>query len=80
MPLGRSTLLRIICKGADNIDIATPSVVGIDDWAFKKGQTYGTILVDLGKRKPIELLSDLEVDSHSGLKVNSKFWALSINS
>ena len=31
-------------------------ILGIDDWAWKKGQTYGTILVDLEKRRPIELL------------------------
>src|SRR5439155_17151393 len=35
---------------------ACVSVVGIDDWAWKKGATYGTILVDLQSHKPIELL------------------------
>jgi transposase len=34
------------------------SIVGLDDWAWKKGATYGTILVDLQSRKPIELLPD----------------------
>jgi DNA-binding NarL/FixJ family response regulator len=34
------------------------SILGIDDWAWKKGATYGTILVDLQSRKPIELLPD----------------------
>jgi transposase len=33
-------------------------LVGIDDWAWKKGQTYGTILVDLERHAPIELLPD----------------------
>jgi transposase len=32
--------------------------LGIDDWAWKKGATYGTILVDLSSHKPIELLAD----------------------
>src|SRR5258708_1819244 len=33
-------------------------ILGIDDWSWKKGITYGTILVDLELRKPIELLPD----------------------
>lgn len=33
-------------------------ILGIDDWSWKKGLTYGTILVDLESRKPIELLPD----------------------
>jgi len=37
---------------------ASVSILGIDDWAWKKGAPYGTILVDLQSRKPIELLPD----------------------
>ena len=31
-------------------------ILGIDDWSWKKGQLYGTLLVDLERRRPIEIL------------------------
>jgi hypothetical protein len=41
------------------------SCLGVDDWAFRKGVSYGTILVDLESRRPIDLLSDRTADSLS---------------
>jgi len=38
--------------------VATPRVLGVDDWSLKKGRTYGTILVDLEARRPVDLLPD----------------------
>jgi transposase len=38
-------------------------IVGIDDWAWKKGMTYGTILVDLQNRRPIEILPDRSAET-----------------
>jgi transposase len=37
---------------------AQPRVVGIDDWAYKRGQRYGTILVDLEQHRVLDLLPD----------------------
>lgn len=37
--------------------------LGVDDWAWRKHQNYGTILVDLGRHKVVELLSDRSSES-----------------
>ena len=37
--------------------------VGIDEWAWKKGQHYGTILVDLEKRRAVQLLAERSVET-----------------
>ncbi len=57
-------------------EVVTPKVLGVDDFAFKKGQTYGTILVDLEKRVPVDLLPDREgktleewLKAHPGVEV-----------
>ena len=38
-------------------------VLGVDDWAWCKGQTFGTILVDLERRQVVDLLPTRSADS-----------------
>ena len=72
------TLLRLV-RALEVPERATPEVLGIDDFALLKGQKYGTILVDLEKRHPVDLLPDREkttvvawLKAHPGVKVISR--------
>ena len=55
----RDTLLRLIRRRAPgNDEVSGVHVVGIDDWAWRKGQSYGTIICDLEERRVLALLAD----------------------
>ncbi len=59
MPVSNDTLLRVVRRrGSPRFD--PPTVVGIDDWAWRRNQRYGTIICDLERRKTIALLPDRE--------------------
>ena len=57
MPVSGDTLLRIIRDTPEETQ-ATPEVIGVDDWAKRRGHVYGTIVVDLERRQVIDLLED----------------------
>lgn len=78
MPTSPDTLLRLIRAQPIPL-LAAPRVLGVDDWAFKRGKTYGTILVDLERRRVIDLLeerssSSLEtwLKAHPGVEIISR--------
>ena len=59
MPTSDDTILRHLKRRAkERRTQANVRVVGVDDWAWRKGSTYGTIIVDLERREVIDLLPD----------------------
>ena len=74
-----STLLRGLRQRTRPFLSGSPRVVGIDDWAWRKGQRYGTILCDLERGEVIDLLPDRSADStaawlraHPGIEIVSR--------
>jgi transposase len=64
--LGMSVSPDTIIQRIRQMQLSTPpapKVIGVDDWAKHKGQSYGTILVDLERRSTIDLLPDREASS-----------------
>jgi transposase len=78
MPISPDTLIRLV-RQAPEPEVRTPRVLGVDDWAKRKGQSYGTILVDLERQQPIDLLPERSatvliewLQQHPGVEVISR--------
>ena len=63
MRVSDNTILRQLKNYARNVGDAQPiRIVGIDDWCWRRGDSYGTIIVDLERRKVVDVLPKRSVD------------------
>src|SRR3712207_2595663 len=76
MPASPDTVLRLVHRAVAPLAPTPPRVLAVDDWAWRRGQDYGTILVDLERNAVVDLLPDREVATlsarlrrHGGIQV-----------
>ncbi len=59
LPVSKDTFLRSV-RNATAHPTDAPRVIGIDDWAWRRGQRYGTLICELERLQLIDLLPDRE--------------------
>ena len=59
LPVSRDTFLRSV-RAASRCAPEQLRVIGIDDWAWRRGRRYGTLICDLERRRIVDLLPDRE--------------------
>ncbi len=65
MPASPATMLRLV-RAMPMPEAPPPIHVGVDDWAMRKGCSYGTIVVDLDRHRVVDLLPDRSATTLAG--------------